>query len=113
MAIVAVLVALGSAILSFVVAWQIKHVPPAAGPVIWYYLKALPLLFAANAFLGLGFVRAHQVLKNLPLLAAAQSFAYYLFLLICSIVIIGDRVPVARALAGFALLAAGVFVLKG
>jgi len=87
----------GSAVLAFALSWQVKYVPPAVGPVVRYNLVILPLIFLANVLLGIGFVKAHRVLKNLPLLAAGQTFMYYLFLLAFSIFLAGDRVSVARA----------------
>ena len=101
----------GSAVLSFVVAWQVKTVPPAIIPVIKYNLAVLPLLFFGNAALGVGFIRAHETFKNLPLVVAGQSFMYYAFLTAFSVLLVGDKVSVSRALAGFALIAAGIAVL--
>jgi len=68
---------IGSAVLAFALSWQVKYIPPAVGPVIRYNLVILPLVFLANVLLGIGFVKAHGVLKNLPLLAAGQTFMYY------------------------------------
>lgn len=112
MALVAFFILIGSAILSLVVTWQVRHVSPEVGSLAIFYLKALPLLFLANLSLGVAFTRGHQILKNLPLLVAMQSFTYYLFLLLFAVVIIHDRVPAGRAVLGFLLLAAGVYVLK-
>jgi hypothetical protein len=111
MALVTLLVTLGSGLLSFLVVWQVKTVPPAVGAVARYNLLVLPLLYAANVLLGGGFVKAHALVKNLPLVAAGQSFVYNVLLLVFSVLILGDRLPVGRSLAGFLLIAAGAAVL--
>ncbi|MGB9805069.1 hypothetical protein [Desulfofundulus sp.] len=101
----------GSVVLSFLVAWQVKTVHPGVIPVVKYNLTVLPLYFLANVALSIGFIRAHEAIRNLPLVVAGQSFMYYVFLLIFSVLLVGDRVSVARALTGFALIAAGAAVL--
>lgn len=102
----------GSALLSLLIALQVKYIPPEVGAVARYNLLVLPLLYLANVSLGAGFTRAHGAVKNLPLLAAGQSFAYYLFLLLFAVFLLGDRVSLPRVLAGFALMAAGIYLLR-
>lgn len=102
----------GSAILSFVVAWQVKTVSPEIEAVIRYNLMMLPLFFLANTALGAGFIRMHETVKNLPLIVAAQSFMYYAFLLAFSVLLVNDKVLVNRAVAGFMLIATGIAMLK-
>ncbi|HUW63243.1 MAG TPA: hypothetical protein VMW83_00870 [Spirochaetia bacterium] len=111
MALVALLVTLGSGLLSFLVVWQVKTVSPVVGAVARYNLVVLPLLYVANVLLGGGFVKAHTLLRNLPLVAAGQSFVYNVLLLVFSVLILGDRIPLGRSLAGFLLIAAGAAVL--
>jgi uncharacterized membrane protein len=105
------MVTMGSALLSFLVVWQVKTVPPAVGAVARYNLIVLPLLYCANVLLGGGFVKAHTLVKNLPLVAAGQSLVYNVLLLVFSVLVLGDRLPLARSLAGFLLIAAGAAVL--
>ncbi|OAT84769.1 hypothetical protein A6M21_17445 [Desulfotomaculum copahuensis] len=76
-----------------------------------YNLIMLPLLFVANAALGIGFIRAHETIRNLPLVVAGQSFMYYAFLAAFSVLLVGDKVSVARAVMGFVLIAVGVAML--
>lgn len=104
--------ALGSFVLSFLVSWQVKFIRPEFWPVARYNLIVLPFLYLANLALGYAFVRAHAAVKNLPFLSAAQAFFYYLFLFLFSAVLVGDRVPPAKALAGFFLIVLGIWVLK-
>lgn len=112
MAIVVALLIFGSGVLSLLISWQVKHVSPDFSSVVRYNLLILPFIFAANVALGAAFIRANEVVKNLPLLAATQSFIYYLFLLAFSILLVGEKVSVGRAFVGFGLMAAGVWVLK-
>lgn len=118
MALSAVLLVFGSVVLSFLLALQIRLVPPVGGTlvvgaaVVRYNLIVLPLIFLANAALGMSFVQAHQTVKNLPLLVAAQTFVYYLSLFIYSWLGLGDRIPPVRALLGLGLIAAGVYALR-
>lgn len=112
MATIVALIIFGSGLLTLLLSWQVKHVSPDFGSVIRYNLLILPLLFAANVALGVAFIRANGVVKNLPLLVAAQSFIYYLFLLAFSVLLIGEKISIGRAVVGFGLMAVGVWVLK-
>jgi len=117
LALPAVLLVFGSVLLSFLLALQVKLVQPAGSllavgaAVARYNLYILPLIFLANAALGMSFVQAHQAIKNLPLLVAAQTFVYYLSLFILSWFGLGDRVPLARALLGLGLIMVGVYTI--
>lgn len=111
MALVALLVMLGSGLLSFLVVWQVKTVPPVVGAVARYNLIFLPLLYAANLLLGGAFIKAHTLVKNLPLVAAGQSLVYNIALLVFSVLILGDRLSITRSLVGFLLIAVGAAVL--
>ncbi len=102
---------IGSAVLSFLVACQVKTVPLAIIPVIKYNLIVLPLFFLANTALSVGFIYVHETIKNLPLVVAGKSFMYYVFLLMFSVLLVEDEVSVVRALEGFALIAEGAAVL--
>jgi len=104
--------AFGSFVLSFLLCWQVKFISPELWPVARYNLIILPFLYLANLSLGYAFVRAHAAVKNLPFLSAAQAFFYYLFIFIFSAVLVNDRVPAAKALAGFSLIVLGIWVLK-
>lgn len=112
MALIFALLVFGSAVLSFMISWQVRYIQPEFSHVARYNLTMLPLIFAANIALATAFIRANGVLKNLPLLAAAQSFIYYMFIVAFSIFLIGEEISPGRALAGFGLMAAGVWVLK-
>jgi hypothetical protein len=103
----------GSAVLSFTLSWRVKYVPLAVGPVLRYNLAILPLVFLGNVFLEISFVKAHGALKNLPLLAAGQTFTYYSFLLAFSVFLLGERVSVVKTVAGMALIAVGTALLGG
>jgi len=115
----AILLVFGSVVLSFLLALQVKLISPGSVPglvgaaVVRYNLCVLPLIFLANTALGMSFVQAHQTVKNLPLLVAAQTFIYYLSLFVYSWFGLGDRIPPVRALLGLGLLVTGVFVLHG
>ncbi len=119
MALSAILLVFGSVVLSFLLALQVKLISPGSVPglvgvaVVRYNLYVLPLIFLANTALGMSFVQAHQTVKNLPLLVAAQTFIYYLCLFVYSWFGLGDRIPPVRALLGLGLLVTGVFVLRG
>ncbi len=112
MAIIVALIIFGSGLLPLLLSWQVKHVSPDFGSVTRYNLLILPFIFAANVALGVAFIRANEVVKNLPLLVAAQSFIYYLFILAFSILLIGEKISIGRAVVGFGLMAVGVWVLK-
>jgi hypothetical protein len=119
LALPAVLLVFGSLLLSLLLALQVKLVPPArclltvGAAVARYNLFVLPLIFLANASLGMSFVLAHQTVRNLPLLVAAQTFVYYLGLIFYAWFGLGDRVAPVRALLGLGLILMGVYVLKG
>ncbi len=106
------LLVFGSAALSFMIAWQVRYVQPEFISVARYNLLMLPLIFAANIALATAFIRANGILKNLPMLAATQSFIYYSFIVAFSILLVGEKVSIGRAVVGFGLMAAGVWVLK-
>jgi hypothetical protein len=111
-AVVAALLLFGSAVLSFMLAWQVKHVPAEYFPVVRYNVLMLPLILAANVALATAFIRANEVVKNLPLVAAVQSFMYYFFMVVFTIFIVGEKLSVGRAVVGFSLMAAGIWILK-
>jgi hypothetical protein len=94
------------------IAWQVRYVQPEFISVARYNLLMLPLIFAANIALATAFIRANGILKNLPMLAATQSFIYYSFIVAFSILLVGEKVSIGRAVVGFGLMAAGVWVLK-
>ena len=106
------LLVFGSAALAFMISWQVRYVQPELLQVVRFNLYMLPLIFAANIALATAFIRANTVFKNLPLLAAAQSFIYYMFIVAFSILLVGEKISLWRAVAGFGLIAAGVWVLK-
>lgn len=112
MTLIFALLVFGSAALAFMISWQVRYVQPEFGQVLRYNLMMLPLILAANVALATAFIRGNAVLKNLPLLAAAQSFIYYMFIVAFSIFLVGEKVPLGRAVAGFGLIAAGVWILK-
>ncbi|NLI12619.1 hypothetical protein [Pelotomaculum propionicicum] len=112
MAFILVLLVFGSAVLAFMIAWQVRYVQPEFLSVTRFNLYMLPLILAANIALATAFIRANSLLKNLPLLAAAQSFFYYMFVVGFSILIVGEKISLGRAALGFGMMAAGVWVLK-
>ena len=112
MALVAALLTLGSLILAFVISWQVKYIPAEIYAVIRFNILMLPLLLAANVALGTAFIKANGIINNMPLVAAMQTFIYYIFLVLFAIFFLGDMISLSRALAGFGLIAAGIFLLK-
>jgi hypothetical protein len=112
MTLIFALLVFGSAVLAFIISWQVRYVQPELGQIVRYNFMMLPLILAANIALATAFIRGNAVLKNLPLLAAAQSFIYYMFIVAFSIILVGEKVSLGRAVAGFGLIAAGVLVLK-
>ncbi len=112
MALIVSLLVYGSGMISLLISWQVKHVAPELGALARYNLIIIPLIFSANLALGTAFVRAHVVLKNLPFLVALQTFIYYLFLLVFSVLLVGEKISVARALLGFSLMVLGIWILK-
>jgi hypothetical protein len=112
MALIAALLIFGSLVLSFMLSWQVKHVPAEIYPVIRYNVLMLPLILAANVALATAFIRANEVVKNLPLVAAVQSFIYYFFIVVFTIFLVGEKIPISRAVVGFSLMAAGIWILK-
>lgn len=112
MAVVVALLLFGSAVLSFMLTWQVKHVPAEFYPVVRYNVLMLPLILAANVALATAFIRANEVVKNMPLVAAAQSFMYYFFIVLFTIFLLGEKLSVGRAVLGFSLMAAGIWILK-
>ncbi len=112
MAVIAGLLIFGSMVLSFMLSWQVKHVPAEFYPVVRYNVLMLPLILAANIALATAFIRANEVVKNLPLVAAAQSFTYYFFIVVFTIFLVGEKLSVGRAVVGFSLMAAGIWILK-
>ena len=112
MALVAALLTLGSLILAFVISWQVKYMSAEIYAVIRFNILMLPLLLAANVALGTAFIKANGIINNMPLVAAMQTFIYYIFLVLFAIFFLGDMISLSRALAGFGLIAAGIFLLK-
>ena len=112
MALVAALLTLGSLILAFVLSWQGKYIPAEIYAVIRFNLLILALLLAANVALGTAFIKANEIINNMPLVAAMQTFIYYIFIVLFTIFFLGDKVSLSRDLAGFSLIAAGIFLLK-
>ncbi len=112
MTVIFALLVFGSASLAFLISWQVRYVQPELGQVARFNFAMLPLIFAANIALATAFIKANGVFKNLPLLAAAQSFIYYMFIVAFSILLVGEKISPGRAVAGFGLVAAGIWVLK-
>ncbi|MDK2823233.1 MAG: hypothetical protein PWQ67_1456 [Clostridia bacterium] len=106
------LLGIGSAIIAFTVSWQVKHVTPDFISVAKYNFFIIPILFIANTSLGLGFIKGHQLVKNLPLLIASQTFIYYLMIIFFSIYLVEDKVSFYRAIIAFSLMAFSIWLLK-
>jgi len=106
------LLALGSVIIAFTVSWQVKHVNSDFLSIAQYNFRIIPFLFIANVSLGMAFIKGHQVVKNLPLLIASQTFIYYIFILLFTISLLGDKVAVPKALLAFVLMAVSIWLLK-
>lgn len=106
------LITIGSFILAFTVSWQVKNVNPEWLSVAQYNLKIIPLLFIANVSLGMAFIKGNDVVKNLPMLIAFQTFIYYIFILLFTLYLLGDKVSVPRAIFAFCLMAVSIWLLK-
>ncbi len=109
---VMILLATGSFVIALLLTWQVKYITPDLISIARYNLYILPFIFLGNTSLGMGFVRGHKLIDNLPLLIALQSFTYYIFIVALSILLLGDKITVYRGLLGFGLIALGVLVLK-
>jgi len=101
-----------SALLAFIVTWQAKTVEPTLLSIAKFNLMMLPFIYLSNTFLGLGINKGHDVTGNLPLMVAGQGLVYNLCILAFSILILGDKVSVVKALIAFALICSGVYILK-
>lgn len=101
-----------SALLAFITTWQAKTVDPTLISIAKYNLLVLPLIYLANTFLGLGINKGHELTGNLPLLVASQGLIYNMVILFLSILILGDKVSVVKALIAFALISSGIYILK-
>lgn len=112
MALTLVYFLVGSVLLALLVSWQVKHVAADWLSIAKFYLYSLPILFLANTALALGYARAHAFWQNLTAAVAGQTLIYYLFLLLFSIVILGDKVSLARSLIGIGFIVAGIYILK-
>lgn len=66
MALIVSLLIFGSGLISLLVSWQVKFIPPEFGALARYNFLITQLIFSANLALGTAFVRAHVIMKNLP-----------------------------------------------
>lgn len=101
-----------SALLALIVTWQAKTVDPTFISIAKFNLLVLPFIYLANTFLGLGINKGHDLFGNLPLMVASQGLVYNLCILVFSILILGDKVSVGKALIAFALISTGIYILK-
>ncbi len=106
------LLIIGSAILAAMIVWQVKTVPAEAGAVFKYNLYILVPIFIANVTLGIGFIKAHEIFKSMPIVSVMQTTIYYCFLISLSYFILGEKIEISRLFTGFALILAGIYVLK-
>ncbi len=102
----------GSVLLALIITWQTKTIDPNLLSIAKYNLLVLPLLYIANTLLGLGINKAHGISGNLPLWVASQGMFYNLAILVFSIVILGDKVSIAKTLVAFLLISTGLYLLK-
>lgn len=98
--------------MALIVSWQVKHVPTDLMSIAKFYLYISPLVLIANIALAAGFARAHETIHNLTAVVACQTLIYYLCLIAFSLLILGDKVSLTRAIFGIALMVAGIYVLK-
>jgi len=112
MPLIIALLALGSLILAWTVSWQVKYINSDWLSIAQYNFRIIPFLFIANFSLGMAFIKGHRVVKNLPLLIASQSFIYYIFILLFTLYLLGDKVSTIRVVAAFSLMAFSVWLLK-
>ncbi|MBZ4653461.1 MAG: putative rane protein [Peptococcaceae bacterium] len=112
MAIVVTYLAIGSTLLAFLITWQAKTVNPDLFSIAKYNLLVLPAIYIANTLLGTGITKGHDLMGNMPLLIAIQSFFYNLLILLFSVVILKDDISVFKAFFAFFLITVGIYILK-
>ncbi len=106
------LLAFGSLILALFITLQVKIITPDFLNVVKYNLYILPFILAANISLGMGFIRGHEITKNLPLILAVQTFLYYIMILIFSIFILGDKISYSKVFLGYLFIIMGIWLIK-
>ena len=72
----------------------------------------LPVILAANVFIGVGINKGHVLLKNLPFLVVIQTSVYYVMVTIFSIYILGNQLSVPKTVLAFLLILCGVYLLQ-
>lgn len=106
------LLVLGSFIIALTVSWQVKYIDPSFISVTKYNLLIAPILLVANISLGIGFIKGHSFYQNLPLMIAAQTFIYYLFILFFSVYLLGDKISLVKTIMAFTLISFSIWLLK-
>lgn len=101
----------GTLLLAAVLAFQAKLARPELASIAAYNMKVLPPVFLANVLLGYGFLSAYGTVGSLSFVAAAQAFAYQLAVFLLAKAVLGDAGSPAAAVAGFLLIAAGVWLV--
>jgi hypothetical protein len=113
MVVVIGLLSVASTLLALVVTYQVKFAGTEVFSIIKYNLIVLPVIFAANIFIGLGINKGHVIIKNLPLLIAIQTLIYYVMITVLSIYILGNNISVPKTVVAFMLIIIGVYLLQG
>ncbi|MFC4104042.1 hypothetical protein [Paenibacillus xanthanilyticus] len=92
-------------------AYQSKHIDPTFWPTVWFQLKWVPLMFAANVMIGFGIKFCYRTTDNLTF---SLSLAKGIEIAIC--VLLGwvflHEVPSWKTYAGVAAVVGGFVLMK-
>ncbi len=102
----------GSLLLALLVTMQVRYATADFLSITKYYLMVLPVLLTANILIGLGINKGHAVFQNLPLLIAGQTFTYYFFIALFSVVILGDKLSIPKTALAFSMIIGAIYLLK-
>jgi uncharacterized membrane protein len=98
--------------LALFVTLQVKFINPDFLSVFKYNIYILPFILLANISLGMGFLKGHEIIKNLPLILAVQTFIYYVMVMIFSVLILGDKLSYSRVFLGYLFMIFGIWLIK-
>ncbi|AEI41110.1 hypothetical protein KNP414_02549 [Paenibacillus mucilaginosus KNP414] len=103
------LLAAGLSIINAIFSYQAKAIDPGFGPMLWFQLRMLPLMFFSNVMIGYGVKYLYRAFQSLTF---ALTVSKGLEILVC--VVMGylflKEVPTWRTYAGLGVVVCG-FVL--
>ncbi|WZY01389.1 hypothetical protein NSQ26_04950 [Bacillus sp. FSL W7-1360] len=101
----------GLFIINAIFAYQAKHIEPVFLTTLWYQVKLVPLMLAANLMIGFGVKKAYDVLQQLTLsLTLSKAIEISVCVLLGWIFL--KEVPNWRTAVGMAMIVGGFFVMK-